>query len=80
LYSDNEGEAAIIRKDFPWQEISKHFDVVTHRPMHGAYFGRDPFFVGYDVESSIWFKPNQLELLGQVPLWTGDVKEDDEDY
>jgi hypothetical protein len=79
LYSGEEGQAAIIRKDFPWQQLAKHFDCVHHWPGHRA-FGCDPFFYSYDVESSVWFKPNQLELLGQVPLLTGDDREDDEDY
>jgi hypothetical protein len=76
-----ESDAMIIRKDFPWTDVAKHFDCVHHWPLHSNYFGRDPFFSGYDVESTVWFKPNQLELLGQVPLWTeNDRNDDDEDY
>jgi hypothetical protein len=79
---DDEGIARILRKDFPWQEIAKHFDCVHHWAMGRNYsgYGRDPFFESYDVESTVWFKPNQLELLGQVNLWTENDRENDEDY
>ena len=72
-------EASIIMKDFPWQEIAKHFDCAHHWGLRRNYGGyrRDPFFGGYDVESTVWFKPNQLEFLGQVPLFIGDDRYDD---
>lgn len=78
-FSENEIEMNLMRKDFPWDEIAKHFDCVHHWGRHYSTFNYQDFTSSYDVESTVWFKPNQLELLGQVPLLTGDEREDDED-
>ena len=77
-YYGRDAEAKIIRQDFPWDQIAKHFDCVHHWPMRGYYGERDPFFGGWDVESTVWFKPNQLEFLGQVPLETSYREEEDD--
>jgi hypothetical protein len=73
-----EKTAAKMRTDFPWPELSRHFDCVHHWPTRGYSMNRDPFFQGWDIESTVWFKPNQLELLGQVPLWTENDRDAEE--
>lgn len=50
-----------ISRDFPWLEVSKHFDGVYH-----SGFGYDSKFIrGWECESIAWFKSDRLELLGQ---------------
>ncbi len=70
-YVGTEKESRILQKDFPWIEISKHFDAVHHnwggRPDH-----YNKFLEGWDVESTAFFNRNYLELLGQVKLWQKD--------
>jgi len=68
----------LIKKDFPWHEIQKHFDCIHHYHFRDSYFSM-PFTYGYDAESSCWFSPNQLELLGQVKVYQGD-KDDEDEY
>jgi hypothetical protein len=75
--NSNDTDISIIQKDFPWPDLSANFDCIHHWGGRNS-FNYDSFTGGYDVESSCFFKPNQLELLGQVPLWTPeDDKEDD---
>ena len=54
-----------LHREFPWGEISKHFDAVWH----GGY-GRDgdDFMYGWDVESTAWFDTSFLVLVGEVPV------------
>lgn len=65
---------SLIRHDFPWQHLARHFDCVHH--YGGSRYSYDnygfDFMQGWDVESSVFFKPTQLELLGQVPLRTSE--------
>lgn len=77
ILSSNEIEMNLVKKDFPWDQIAKHFDCIHH---WGRSFGFDfrDFTASYDVESTVWFKSNQLRLLGQVPLSTNDNDSDDE--
>lgn len=71
----------LIRKDFPWQELQKHFDCVHHYNFGSYnYDGIMQFTYGYDCESSCWLKSDQLELLGQVPIFQGDEDQDDDEY
>lgn len=70
----------LLTKDFPWQDISFHFDCIHHNYRFGSSFGfngKTPFTYGWDCESSCWFKPDKLELLGQVKVYQGN-NEDDE--
>ena len=60
-------EINLMKRDFPWKEIAKHFDCIHH----DAWISRrdyNAFLFGYDTESTAWFNPNNLEFLGQVPL------------
>ncbi len=66
-YSYEDKKSQIMTKDFPWQEISKHFDAVHHYHFR-SYTSSGSFFNGWDVESSAWFNTSSLELLGQVPI------------
>ena len=72
----NSPETALIQSDFPWPEMQKHFDCMYHNGYRVGDFDFSSFVRGYDVESTAWFKPNQLEFLGQVPL---QCKEDEEE-
>lgn len=66
-------EISIIKKDFPWQHIARHFDCVHHWSFSSGSRDSDSNFTyGWDIESTAFFKPNQLELLGQVPIFHGD--------
>jgi len=62
----------LLINDFPWDEIANHFDCVHH--WGRTYFGSTAydFCLDWDVESSVWFSPRCLELLGQIPLWNGE--------
>lgn len=72
----------LLKKDFPWQEIQKHFDCIHHNNYRfGSLFGfngETPFTYGWDCESSCWFKPDKLELLGQVNIYQHNDEEDDD--
>ena len=60
--------------------MARHFDCVHHwggsRLLYRDHYGFN-FFDGWDVESTAWFKPNQLEFLGQVRL-TETTNEDED--
>jgi hypothetical protein len=58
------GQMNGMQRDFPWQEISKHFDAVTHQ----SPYSRGEFLYGWDVESTVWFDPGFLHLVGEVPV------------
>ena len=70
----------LIVYDFPWDQIQRHFDCVHHwgGSRIDRYFYRFNFTDGYDVESTVWLKPDKLELLGQVQLIN--EGEQDENY
>jgi len=63
-----------LYKDFPWGEIAKHFDGVTHFP---SSYGRNEFLYGWDCESTAWFNPSVLTLLGEVKI--NQAEEDDDE-
>jgi hypothetical protein len=65
----------IMRKDFPWDEIRKHWDGVTHRGRAGDYSN---FAYGWDVCSTAWFNTEVLEYLGKVR--TRELDHDDDEY
>jgi hypothetical protein len=72
-------ESTLIQKDFPWNEIQKHFDAIHHYDFYQSSYDLDiPFTAGYDCESTAWLKPCQLEFLGQVEVFQSDA-DDDED-
>lgn len=54
----------LMRYNFPWDEISKHFDAVWHS---GSGYDRD-FMYGWDVESTAWFNTDFLQLVDEVPV------------
>jgi hypothetical protein len=58
-------DAEAIRNDFPWHELSKHFDGIWYS---GGYDSNDEFFRGWECESIAWFKSDKLQLLGQVTV------------
>ena len=51
-----------MRRYFPWDEISKHFDAVHHYGFHNS-----EFLYGWDVESTAWFDVSFLEYLLRPP-------------
>jgi len=53
-----------LSKDYPWDQIVKHFDAVHHYP----YSSNRDFLYGWDVESTAWFNTDQLELIGEVKI------------
>jgi hypothetical protein len=53
-----------LAKDYPWDQIVKHFDAVHHYP----YSGNTDFLYGWDCESTAWFNTDQLELIGEVKI------------
>jgi hypothetical protein len=53
-----------MRRDFPWGEISKHFDGVHH---YNYGYGNE-FMYGWDCESVGWFNPAVLTLVGEVKI------------
>jgi hypothetical protein len=76
--SGYQSEIDLIKKDFPWPELQKHFDCVHHFHYRGLSFnGEKEFTYSYDCESTVWFKPDQLELLGQVPVFQDYLDEED---
>lgn len=65
-----------MRGNYPWKELSKHFDGVHHNGF--SYRDSDDFTYGWDVESCAWFNTSVLEYKGAVRLWNGTYDEDDE--
>lgn len=53
----------IMRSKFPWDQIARHFDAVTH-----SAWSREGFMYGWDVESTAWFDTSFLELVGEVSV------------
>jgi hypothetical protein len=64
-----------ISKNFPWDQVAKHFDAVHHfdHYRHGS-----EFVYGWDCESTAWFNTDMLQLIGEVDV--GYYGFDDEDY
>lgn len=60
-YDNHFGAAESMKMNYPWHEIAKHWDGV-----HGGYHYNDPFFYGWDCESTAWFDPSVLQLKGKV--------------
>lgn len=52
-----------LRRSFPWDQISRHFDAVTY-----SGWNREGFMYGWDVESTAWFDTSHLQLVGEVPV------------
>ena len=52
--------------DFPWDKINNHFDAVhiEKNKVENSY----GFTYGWDVESTAWFDPSFLTLVGEVPI------------
>jgi hypothetical protein len=66
-----------MRGNFPWDSMAKHFDGVHH----GGYSsrGHDDFTDGWDIESTAWFKTDNLIYKGAVKLYDGGSRFDNED-
>jgi hypothetical protein len=64
----------IMGKDFPWNEIRKHWDGVTHR---GRSYDSYGFMYSWDCESTAWFNTDVLEYLGKVRTKELDYRDDD---
>lgn len=60
----------ITNSDFPWDKINNHFDAVH---MSKKDIGQG-FTYGWDVESTAWFDPSFLTLVGEVPIKQGELK------
>jgi hypothetical protein len=73
-YFDRERGSTRMRGNFPWKELSKHFDGVHH---HGYSHRGDDFTYGWDVESTAWFNTSVLEYKGAVRLWHGHEDDDE---
>lgn len=60
------GSESTMRFHFPWNELAKHFDGA-----HSSHPGRsmDEFTIGWDVESTVWFKTRFLKYKGAVKLY-----------
>jgi hypothetical protein len=54
-----------LKKDFPWPEVAKHFDCVTHSGYSSDHYG---FTYGWDCESTGWFNTKALTLVGEVKI------------
>jgi hypothetical protein len=71
-----------MRAQFPWDEVVKHFDAVTHsgasRYSGYGYERGDRFMFGWDVESTAWFDTSFLEYLGPVKVANTSSTTDDE--
>lgn len=53
----------------PWNWVKRHWDAMHHRGGYGHDY--NSFFMGWDVESTAWFRPAQsLRYLGQVRVAT----------
>lgn len=74
LYGEDEAHYAMMR-DFPWQDIRKHWDGVNH---HGGS-DRYGFTYGWDCESTEWFNTDVLTFVGEVSIIPPDLYLDDED-
>ena len=68
-YYDREYGSTRMRGNFPWKELSKHFDGVHHNGY--SSHGGDDFTYGWDIESTAWFNTSVLEYKGAVRLWHG---------
>lgn len=57
---DNE---MIMHSTFPWDQVTRHFDAVTHNTPN-----RQGFMYGWDVESTAWLDTSFLQLVSEVPV------------
>lgn len=57
------GPAEQMKINYPWSEIAKHWDGI-----HGGHHYSDPFFYGWDCESTAWFDPSILTYKGKVRI------------
>ena len=53
-----------MRAAYPWDEIVKHFDAVTH----SGHRWDGEFMYGWDCESTAWLDTSFLELVGEVKI------------
>ena len=78
----NKDREFTMMKKFPWDEVIKHFDAVTHsgasRYSGYGYERGDTFMYGWDVESTAWFDTSFLEYLGPVKVSKTSSTDDDE--
>ncbi len=64
-HAEFSGEHYDMAKDFPWDEIRKHWDAIHHRTGWGDSGG---FTYGYDCESTAWFNTDVLDYVGKVRI------------
>ncbi len=57
-----------MRHRFPWDQIYKHFDAVTHEYSSGY---ENAFMYGWDVESTAWLNTKFLKYNGEVRVNSG---------
>jgi hypothetical protein len=63
-FYDREESYRSMTSDFPWDQVAMHFDCVHHYD-----YGRgNEFTYGWDVESSAFFNPAVLTLVGKVKI------------
>lgn len=76
LWSDN---IDLLKADFPWNEISKHWDGIYHEPGWNDGYG---FTYTYDCTSCAWFNTDVLDYIGKVRIRPCDYEppDDDENY
>jgi hypothetical protein len=75
-YYDKQYVSMRMCGNFPWKELSKHFDGV-HHDGHSSH-DSDDFTYGWDVESTAWFNTSVLKYKGAVRLWNDGYGDDDE--
>ena len=51
-----------LSRDFPWQEVNKHFDAVR------VSYPNEGFTYGWDVESTAWLNTEHLTFVAEVPI------------
>ena len=65
-----------LSKDFPWDEIRKHWDAIHHYPGFSDRYG---FMYGYDCESTAWFNTDVLDYVGKVRIRPCERPRNDDD-
>ena len=70
-----------MTRDFPWDEVAKHFDGVTHSG-YGRFdeYSWENFTSGWDVESTAWLNTSVLTRVAKVPITPIDELRFDDDY
>lgn len=58
-----------MTSDFPWDEVAKHFDGVTHSG-YGRFdeYSWENFTSGWDAESTAWLNTSVLTRVAKVPI------------